>query len=429
MSYWAYCSGHVAGAATFFIMVIVISTYLKHKKDIADTEFQPSCLVWSCSQPLITSLESDWPEPRPELRSDALERWKTLHSSHVVAARTQSSAQIVFLGDSITEGWIRSGFSARGSTLPQPACEAIWNASFSRWRPLNFGIGGDRIQDLGWRLQHGLLPHTLQPRAFVVAIGTNDIGNGESADAALAELTTLILWLHTRRPATSIIVVGLFPRGEDVGTPRTPAFHRSPWWVHAWNKHRAKIERINRGLKALPSEYGSAQWMRYVDCSHVVLARADSPADQLADKSADQQPADQSADKVGGTNTKASLQYIDLRMSYDLLHLTPRGYSAWAKCLAPHIAAVLARTAESTQEESPALTHSTPLSPAEHARRTLSSPVTRWVPSRERPHGSSRRLAREHIGSLANDSPQSGAVDLSACVGRSCRGEDVDLAK
>ena len=53
-------------------------------------------------------------------------------------------------------------------------------------------MGGDRVQDLGWRLQHGLLSPELQPEVIVLLIGTNDLGNGERAEVALAELGVLV---------------------------------------------------------------------------------------------------------------------------------------------------------------------------------------------------------------------------------------------
>ena len=186
----------------------------------------PACRAWSCTAALMSDPSGRWPAPRDDLPADALKRWHKLHERHLAEAESAGDSRLVFLGDSITEGWLRTGFSTRKESEPQPACEVIWNRSFGRWRPMNFGIGGDRAQDLGWRLQHGLLPPLLEPDVFVVLIGTNDIGKGETKEVALTEVLTVVRQLHAARPRATVLLLGLLPRGGDSGTPGTPSFHR-----------------------------------------------------------------------------------------------------------------------------------------------------------------------------------------------------------
>lgn len=76
-------------------------------------------------------------------------------------------------------------------------------------------MGGDRVQDLGWRLQHGLLSPELQPEVIVLLIGTNDLGNGERAEVVLAELGVLVQQLRAARPAATLLVQVLTPCGSD----------------------------------------------------------------------------------------------------------------------------------------------------------------------------------------------------------------------
>ena len=345
----------VGAVAVLTAMLIGLGITCRQETTVS---FRKSCNAWSCERPLATSQSPEWPKPRPELHGDTLNRWTRLHESHVEeAARQGSTAKLVFLGDSITEGWLRTGFSARSRSLAQPACKSIWDASFGKWQPLNFGIGGDRVQDLGWRLQHGLFPPGLQPEALVVAIGTNDLGNGESASVVLAELKTLLLWLHAMRPTASIMLVGILPRGADVGTPRTTVFHRSAWWMEAWNPYYTAVQRINRGIAAFSGHGANRSWLRYVDCSHTLLARAHQPADQLRPDKDTGPPGSGNGQPHGaimeGHSTKgredapaANRQpqphlFIDGWMSYDLLHLTPRGYALFARCLRSHLDIIL----------------------------------------------------------------------------------------
>ena len=91
-----------------------------------------TCELWSCNRPLISSLSEAWPQPRPELDASATARWHALHATHVDAARRSQGTRLVFIGDSITEGWLRTGFSARAESIPQPACDTIWREAFGR---------------------------------------------------------------------------------------------------------------------------------------------------------------------------------------------------------------------------------------------------------------------------------------------------------
>lgn len=287
------------------------------------SRFVPTCEQWSCERPLVSSSDSRWPAPRPELREDDLGRWQRLHQQHVQeAAGSSDGARVAFLGDSITEGWVRTGFSTGGPSTDQPECRELWDASFGEWKSLNFGIGGDRVQDLGWRLQNGLMQATLRPDLFVVLIGTNDIGVGESAGVTLAEIKVLLGQIHGARPKAQVLLHGLLPRGGDKCTPRTPGFHRSGWWDPRWNNHVARIEEINVGLADLANQQ---TWSHYVECNAPFLGIAENPKEQSLPL----------AQRRGGA------RYIRPEMMYDLLHLTPLGYRAWAECLKPAIARLL----------------------------------------------------------------------------------------
>ena len=64
---------------------------------------------------------------------------------------------------------------------------------------------------------------------IVLLIGTNDLGNGERAAVVLAELGVLVRQLRAARPAATLLVQALFPRGGDAGVPRTAGFRRTGW--------------------------------------------------------------------------------------------------------------------------------------------------------------------------------------------------------
>lgn len=261
------------------LLIIVAVVVLGRTQRPSPVGFRSSCYRWGCDHPLITDTAGKWPPPRIELPSVPLARWRKLHDQHVLAAeRDGQRARVVFLGDSITEGWIRTGLSARGPSIAQPRCQAIWESAFGRWAPINFGVGGDRIQDLGWRLQHGILPDVLKPKVFVLMIGTNDLGNGEPPEVALAELRLLVAQLHAARPEARLLLHHVFPRGGDEGVPRTEGFHRSGWWSPQWNNHHAGVGVVNRGIEALAAK---EEWIDAVNCNQRFLARTVDPTQQL----------------------------------------------------------------------------------------------------------------------------------------------------
>lgn len=311
------------------------------------------CELWSCDTPLAHSLRDDWPAwppaggvnaiPRDNLPDHGAEaRWRALHRQHMEEAQqAKPSTEIAFLGDSITEGWIRSGFSGRKPSIAQPACEELWKAAFGRWAPLNLAIGGDRAQDLGWRLQHGLLPAALQPKVFFVMIGINDLGAGEQWEVVAAEVQLLVEQLHAARPHAHVVLHALLPRGADAGEVGTASFHRSPWWSAAQNAYAAAIPQINARLHALAQRKGSKGWLHWLDCSHLFLARAAEPTDQLPTSHRHDEPS-------SSAEEPPPRMYIPTHLMYDLLHLTPEGYRLWAECLKPRLAEAVGAASSST---------------------------------------------------------------------------------
>ena len=193
------------------------------------------------------------------------------------------------------------------------------------------------MQDLGWRLQHGLLPASLRPRAFFVLIGTNDLGAGEDWGVVATELELVLSQLHHARPAADVVVHTILPRGGDEGVARSLRFHRSSWWTAAHNNHFDAITKLNARLRAFAARH--RQWLHVADCSDSFIARAVQPADQL---SASAMPRNAAAN---GTRAAAAAyddapRYLPTHLMYDLLHLTPDGYAQWAACLRPQLAAV-----------------------------------------------------------------------------------------
>ncbi|MBI3875099.1 MAG: GDSL family lipase [Verrucomicrobia bacterium] len=104
---------------------------------------------------------------------------------------------MLFLGDSITAGWRNQ--------------KPIWDAAFGKYKPANFGIGGDRTQHVLWRIQNGELDG-IKPKAAVLMIGTNNSGQ-DSTEGIAKGITAIIKTLHEKSPHTKVLLLAIFPRG------------------------------------------------------------------------------------------------------------------------------------------------------------------------------------------------------------------------
>jgi hypothetical protein len=88
--------------------------------------------------------------------------------THFAQHKAQDQNAIVFVGDSITEGWKTLERDFAGLEVPV----------------VNRGIGGDTTPNLVYRLEEDVL--SLHPRALVILIGTNDLGE-HTAPAQIAD--------------------------------------------------------------------------------------------------------------------------------------------------------------------------------------------------------------------------------------------------
>ncbi len=127
-----------------------------------------------------------------------------------ITAYTEESkkgeANLVFLGDSITEGWKGAG-------------KEVWAKAWAEYKPANFGIGGDRTEHILHRLDKGNL-QGLKPKAIVLMIGTNNTGHRrEPAAQTAAGVQAILQKIATITPDAQVLLLGIFPRGEKADDP------------------------------------------------------------------------------------------------------------------------------------------------------------------------------------------------------------------
>lgn len=109
--------------------------------------------------------------------------------------KMEGKIDVVFLGDSITDGW-------RG--------QKAWKESIAPLKAVNLGIGGDRTQHVLWRIQHEAL-QGYEPKAFVIMIGTNNMG-GDSEENIAAGVKAIVEEIQKQHPEGKILLLGIFPR-------------------------------------------------------------------------------------------------------------------------------------------------------------------------------------------------------------------------
>lgn len=136
------------------------------------------------------------------------EAWRQRHLGFVEEAQA-GSIDVLFLGDSITDGW-------RDPAKGRP----VWDRYFSEWKAVNFGISADRTQHVLWRLRHGEADG-YHPKVVVLLIGTNNTGlENESrlprntAAEVISGILAVLEELHARFPEARILLFALFPRNE-----------------------------------------------------------------------------------------------------------------------------------------------------------------------------------------------------------------------
>lgn len=122
------------------------------------------------------------------------------------SAKENASAQLIFLGDSITQGWEGDGAE-------------IWKNTFGTSAPINLGVSGDRTEHVLWRLAQGAYDQ-LRPKAIVIMIGTNNTGHRMDPPADIAAgVKEILVQLRKRYPKAKLALLAIFPRGE---TPEDP---------------------------------------------------------------------------------------------------------------------------------------------------------------------------------------------------------------
>jgi N-acetylglucosamine-6-sulfatase len=142
---------------------------------------------------------------------------------------------LIFDGDSITAGWKGGG-------------GGVWGHHYVKLNAFDFGNSGDTTNGVLWQVQNGQVDG-LHPKLVVLLIGTNNLGHS-TAEQIAGGIKAVIGEYQKHCPGASILLQGIFPRGEK---PTDPA--------------RAKIKATNQII----SQYAEGKKVIYLDFGDKLL--------------------------------------------------------------------------------------------------------------------------------------------------------------
>lgn len=122
--------------------------------------------------------------------------WLDTHAKLVGTVQANKGpVDILLVGDSITMQW-----------------GAAWQKHFGQYKSVNIGIGGDKTQNVLWRLDHGGVAG-IEPRLIVLLIGNNNMffTPETGIEPAARGIKVCLDNLREKFPQADVVVVKIFP--------------------------------------------------------------------------------------------------------------------------------------------------------------------------------------------------------------------------
>lgn len=172
---------------------------------------------------------------------------------HAELARTAEAApadlDVVFLGDSIIEHWNGTKFWGR-RLMPEKREEferKFSKAKGAKLEGIALGAAQDLVQNLNWHVQNGLIPDSINPKVVWILIGTNNFAmNCSTPEVVVSAIMEVAMQLLIRKPHVKIVVQGILPRGDSLGSRELN---------EAWKSIQRANEQLKLIAEALPQLY------------------------------------------------------------------------------------------------------------------------------------------------------------------------------
>lgn len=152
------------------------------------------------------------PRANPALVPALANNHRVKHDANVALAE-KGDIDVLFMGDSITDSWRAAG-------------KDVFAKYYGDMKVANFGIGGDTLQGVLYRLRDGE-GQGFQPKAIMLMIGTNNGGSLSSAEISEG-VGAVVLDMRTRFPAAKILLLAIFPRANPGDAIRNTVLGANP---------------------------------------------------------------------------------------------------------------------------------------------------------------------------------------------------------
>lgn len=189
---------------------------------------------------------STTPAPRKiEYPWMSVARWNEMFKEDVEVADA-GNVDLLFVGDSITEGWNQD----------------IFKKSFGGWKTANFGVGGDHTGNVLWRLENGHA-EKLHPKLVVLTIGVNNFFHCQAdPDQVFAGVKAVLGKLRTLYPDAKILLNAVLPYEQSAKGEKRQQI----------TELNRKIATLGDGEKVIYKDYGASFLQADGDMSNEVMA-------------------------------------------------------------------------------------------------------------------------------------------------------------
>lgn len=193
----------------------------------------------------------------------------------LVEQQRGKTVDLVLLGDSIMHFW----------EWKHPAS---WKKLTQGRTVLNLGYGGDRTQNVIWRVENGELDG-YKAKNIVLMIGTNNNSSKDTNPANVAAaIEKIVALVRAKQPDAQLILHPIFPRGASANSSR-----------HA--DARVRNDKTNALLKTFADAHPEIKWIDFND---------------------------KMVDSTG---------WVPRTIMADEIHPTDAGYDFWMDAILPHL--------------------------------------------------------------------------------------------
>ena len=193
----------------------------------------------------------------------------------LVEQQRGKTVDLVLLGDSIMHFW----------EWKHPAS---WKKLTQGRTVLNLGYGGDRTQNVIWRVENGELDG-YKAKNIVLMIGTNNNSSKDTNPANVAAaIEKIVALVRAKQPDAQLILHPIFPRGASANSSR-----------HA--DARVRNDKTNAMLKTFADAHPEIKWIDFND---------------------------KMVDSTG---------WVPRTIMADEIHPTDAGYDFWMDAILPHL--------------------------------------------------------------------------------------------